>query len=185
MKDQFPRLETERLILRKPRLSDAEDVYEYMRHGTVQTYIPNAPLQYTKENAQSYVENSIESFDPTQKIVWAIQHKQDNKVIGMVNIHNIKPTHRRGVLGYALSPEYQRKGHMTETLKKIIAYAFQKKNFHRLEAETAEENKPSRNLLSSKLSFQQEGQHKDRLDIRGDYHNTVSYALIRTRWDHG
>lgn len=186
--NEFPQLETDRLILREPQLSDADDVYDYMRRGSVQTFIPNIPVEYTRENAKEYLESVKDELNLEEKIVWGITHRSDSKLIGMANIHDINERNKQGSLGYALNPEYQNNGYMTEAVTAIIDYAFtdytfdDNNIFHRVEAEVAAENKPSRSLLTDKLGFTEEGKHRDKINIRGHYHDAYTYGLLREDW---
>ena len=114
------RLETERLILREFRESDAEDVYEYARDPEVG---PNAGWKphESLDESRGVVKNFIQSGE-----VWAIEDKASHKVIGSIGLH--KRT-REGYtfdreLGYALSRAYWGRGLMTEAASAIVDYAF-------------------------------------------------------------
>ena len=114
------RLETERLILREFRESDAEDVYEYARDPEVG---PNAGWKphESLDESRGVVKNFIQSGE-----VWAIEDKASHKVIGSIGLH--KRT-REGYtfdreLGYALSRAYWGRGLMTEAAGRIVQYAF-------------------------------------------------------------
>ena len=114
------RLETERLILREFRESDAEDLYEYARDPEVG---PNAGWKphESLDESRGVVKNFIQSGE-----VWAIEDKASHKVIGSIGLH--KRT-REGYtfdreLGYALSRAYWGRGLMTEAAGRIVQYAF-------------------------------------------------------------
>ena len=114
------RLETERLILREFRESDAEDVYEYARDPEVG---PNAGWKphESLDESRGVVKNFIQSGE-----VWAIEDKASHKVIGSIGLH--KRT-REGYtfdreLGYALSRAFWGRGLMTEAASAIVDYAF-------------------------------------------------------------
>ena len=114
------RLETERLILREFRESDAEDVYEYARDPKVG---PNAGWKphESLDESRGVVKNFIQSGE-----VWAIEDKASHKVIGSIGLHKRE---REGYtfdreLGYALSRAFWGRGIMTEAASAIIDYAF-------------------------------------------------------------
>ena len=114
------RLETERLILREFRESDAEDVYEYARDPEVG---PNAGWKphESLDESRGVVKNFIQSGE-----VWAIEDKATHKVIGSIGLHKRE---REGYtfdreLGYALSRAYWGRGLMTEAASAIVDYAF-------------------------------------------------------------
>ena len=114
------RLETERLILREFRESDAEDVYEYARDPEVG---PNAGWKphESLDESRNVLKYFIESGE-----VWAIEDKATHKVIGSIGLHKRE---REGYtfdreLGYALSRAYWGRGLMTEAASAIVDYAF-------------------------------------------------------------
>ena len=114
------RLETERLILREFRESDAEDVYEYARDPEVG---PNAGWKphESLDESRGVVKNFIQSGE-----VWAIEDKASHKVIGSIGLHKrereCEPFDRE--LGYVLSRDYWGRGLMTEAAGRIVQYAF-------------------------------------------------------------
>ena len=114
------RLETERLILREFRESDAEDLYEYAHDPEVG---PNAGWKphESLDESRGVVKNFIQSGE-----VWAIEDKASHKVIGSIGLHKrereCEPFDRE--LGYVLSRDYWGRGLMTEAAGRIVQYAF-------------------------------------------------------------
>ena len=114
------RLETERLILREFRESDAEDLYEYAHDPEVG---PNAGWKphESLDESRNVLKYFIESGE-----VWAIEDKATHKVVGSIGLHKRE---REGYtfdreLGYALSRAYWGRGLMTEAASAIVDYAF-------------------------------------------------------------
>ena len=71
-------IETERLILRQYKISDADDVVDGLNNLNVSRWLASVPFPYTKEDALNYINNSIDNnlYD------FAIVLKSENKVIG-------------------------------------------------------------------------------------------------------
>ena len=114
------RLETERLILREFRESDAEDLYEYARDpevGPNAGWKPHESLDESRNVLKYFIEGGKD---------WAIEDKATHKVIGTIGLYKCK---REGYksdreLGYALSHAYWGRGIMTEAASAIVDYAF-------------------------------------------------------------
>ena len=114
------RLETERLILREFRESDAEDLYEYARDpevGPNAGWKPHESLDESRDVLKYFIEGGKD---------WAIEDKATHKVIGTIGLYKCK---REGYksdheLGYALSRAYWGRGIMTEAASAIVDYAF-------------------------------------------------------------
>jgi ribosomal-protein-alanine N-acetyltransferase len=178
----FPELGTDRLDLVEPRMSHAQDIAEYMRDGRVQQHLPNIPDPYTEDDAEQYIEQKHEEMSPDNLLFWSLHHREDERVIGLANIHGIDTSNRNGELGYGLNPDYWGKGLMTEALQSIITYGFNAHNLYRIEAKTAERNTNSKNLLE-RLGFTKEGTLRDHMEIRGGRVDNAVYSMLRAEWD--
>lgn len=54
-------IETERLILRQYKISDADDVVDGLNNLNVSRWLASVPFPYTKEDALNYINNSIDN----------------------------------------------------------------------------------------------------------------------------
>ena len=104
----------------------------------------------------------------------------DEALLGGVNLSNV----RRGVaqsvyLGYWIGEPFAHQGFMTETLRTLFPFVFDRLNLHRIEAACLPHNQPSRGLLE-KVGFREEGRARDYLRINGDWQDHVLYALLRS-----
>lgn len=112
-------LESERLILREFELSDLEDFFEYC---SMETVGPKAgwSVHENREHSLKILQGFLEKKD-----VWAIVNKDNNKVIGSVGLHSKFDGEKEFYeIGYVLSTLYEGKGLMTETVQRVIKYAF-------------------------------------------------------------
>ena len=86
------------------------------------------------------------------------------------------------VLGYSIDVEYEGRGLMREALAAAIAYMFDVKELHRIQANHLPENDRSAALLA-RLGFVREGYAKDYLFIAGAWRDHVLNALVNPRFD--
>ena len=118
-------LETERLILRKFKIEDAEDMYnnwasdsEVTKYLSWQTH-PN--IEKSKEIIKSWIEN----YSKNDFYNWAIVLKENNQAIGSIgaakNDDNIEMVH----IGYCISKKYWNKGITSEAFERIIKFFFE------------------------------------------------------------
>ncbi len=84
-------------------------------------------------------------------------------------------------LAYWLAPEYHGQGYGSDGATQLITYAFEDKNFRRIEAAVGSFNEPSIGLLES-LGFQHEGTRREAAWYRGEYHDMQLYGLLRAEW---
>lgn len=138
-------LETERLILRRYRASDLQDLYEYLSDLEVVKFEPYKPMTIdeVKENLTWRIS--------TDEMI-AIESKEEHKMIG--NVYLGKCDFDTLELGFVLNRKYWAKGYAVESCKALIKLAFEN-GIHRIYAECDPKNTESWNLLE-RLGFQRE-----------------------------
>ena len=137
-------METERLILRKFREDDLDDLFAYAKLETVG---PNAGWlpHPDKLHSQRILDNFISNDE-----VWALYHKVDEKVIGSIGLHHTDILNYENVyeLGYVLSTEYAGRGLMTEGVKAVLNHAFNNLNLDKIFCGHFLENSKSEKLIN-------------------------------------
>jgi ribosomal-protein-alanine N-acetyltransferase len=111
-----------------------------------------------------------------------ICRKEDDELLGGIALSNI----RRGVaetasLGYWIGKPHARQGYMSDALRLVLRYSFEKLGLHRIEAACLPTNEASRGLLM-KAGFREEGYAKQYLFIDGAWRDHVLYAILRDEW---
>lgn len=137
--------ETERLILRRYRQDDIEDLFEYLSDQEVVKYEPYQPLtlEEAKENLQWRI--------GTDEMI-AVELKSSHKMIG--NVYMGRRDFEAVEIGYVFNRDYWGHGYASESCKALIEPAFSK-GVHRIYAECDPDNKNSWKLLEA-LGFQRE-----------------------------
>jgi ribosomal-protein-alanine N-acetyltransferase len=167
----FPKIETKSLILRKMSYNDINDLFEMRNDPQMNEYTDTKP-DVTIDETRIYVDKMNKGVDDNKWIIWAIEHKQSNKVIGSISIWNINKEQESGELGYGITPDYQGKGLMKEALFSVVEYGFDVMNLKALEAYTEEQNLNSIKLLES-CRFSE----FDRADDVGCFSNRVYHMI--------
>ncbi|MBD2091646.1 GNAT family N-acetyltransferase [Microcoleus sp. FACHB-1515] len=175
MSDSFPRLETDRLILRAAKLSDAEALYHVYADADVTRYLDLEAIA-SIEQARRIILHRSDRFRSGQAVRWGIALKSSYRLIGSCGF-SLRPGFRAEI-GYELAPAYWRQGIMSEALTAIIGYGWRSTHINRFEAFTMLENTASAQLLL-KLGFQEEGILRDYGFWKGTFHDLRSFALLR------
>ena len=143
------KLETKRLILRAPEVTDAADYLEFCNSEFVLRY--NAMTLKTREKVEKYLTDC-------RNEILVLQHKETGKVIGEINMN--EDSLRYGVdakeLSYMLREDYSRQGYMKEALQAVIEYLFTQEKVECVSARCFAPNEASLALLRS-LGFHQDG----------------------------
>ncbi|WP_067139380.1 GNAT family N-acetyltransferase [Oceanivirga salmonicida] len=118
------KIETDRLILRKFKVSDAKDMFEnYANDEEVTKYITWKPHNNINET-KTLLETWVKNYENGDYFLWAICLKVDNKVIGSIQAGKLNDIFKSTEIGYCLSKKYWNKGIMSEALNAVINYMF-------------------------------------------------------------
>ena len=103
----------------------------------------------------------------------------DDALVGGVTLSNV----RRGVaqsasLGYWVGEPFARQGYMTEGLRAILDFAFDRLALHRIEAACLPGNRASQGLLL-KSGFKEEGYSRQYLRINGRWQDHRLFAVLQ------
>jgi ribosomal-protein-alanine N-acetyltransferase len=175
----FPTLETERLILRKLRLEDAKDLFEYASDPEITKYVTWEPHK-SIEDSINLIKFTHERYEKREGIIWGIVYKENNKVIGTCDISPVTK-HFRAEIAYALSRDYWGKGLMTEAVKEVIRFGFEKMNLNRIQAMCIPENIDSYRVME-KVGMKYEGVIREYIYIKGKFQDLKLYSIVRREY---
>ena len=171
----MPQLETERLILRRMRVGDEQDMYEYARRSEVTRYLlwsPHPDLFYTRD----YLRYLATRYATGSFYDWAIVSKSDQRMIGTCGFVRFDCPHNSAEIGYVLSPDYQGQGYMYEAARRVMQFGFSVLGLHRIEARYMVENASSRQVME-KLGMTFEGVKRSSMLVKGQYRD-IGYCAI-------
>lgn len=145
MEDKTIIAETERLILRRYRKEDLQDLFEYLSDEEVVRYEPYKPM--TIEEARENLEWRIGTEEMT-----AVELKSSGKMIG--NVYLGRRDFEALEIGYVFNRGYWGQGYAAESCETLIDRALSK-GVHRVYAECDPDNERSWKLLEA-LGFRRE-----------------------------
>ncbi|MGK7651801.1 GNAT family N-acetyltransferase [Roseovarius sp. B08] len=176
------RIETERLTLRQPVLTDFRD-WSSLRESSADFLTPWEPQwaadHLSRKGFANRVYWSQRSISSGSAVPLFLFRRDDDRLVGAITLDNIRrgPA-QSGTLGYWTGQPYARMGYMREALQAVSHYAFERLDLSRLEAACLPENAPSRRLLES-CGFKYEGVAQSYLQIAGRWRTHVLYAALR------
>jgi len=177
---RFPIVETERLVLRKLNLEDANDYFEFASNPLVTTYTWWDYHQSLEESVK-YIKQVNEKYNTREAFHWGIVDKETNKIIGRTGYVSIDRFHERVEIGFALSCDYWNQGIITEATKPLIKYGFEVLELNRIEARCNTENLGSEKVMI-KLGMQFEGILRQQLKVKGKYTDQKMYAILKKEY---
>jgi ribosomal-protein-alanine N-acetyltransferase len=148
-------IETERLVLRQPRASDAQPIFDgWTQDPDVTRYLtwrPHARLTDTER----FVDRAVDAWQGHTRAVYAIARKsEDDAPIGLVEarLHSAFAAE----IGYVLRRADWGKGYMTEAARALVETLFADPAIWRVSAYCDVENTASAHVLE-KIGMQREG----------------------------
>lgn len=180
---KFRDIETDRLILRKFRESDAEAFFNYRPDPRVALYQGEGWDDYKFEQAIEFVKEQSNS-QPGIPDTWfqiAIELKGTGALIGDCAIHTLPQDINQVEIGFTLNPVYQGKGFAAEAVRCLLDYIFNTIDRHRAIAVVDVRNTSSIKLLE-KVGMRREGHFIKNAWYRGEYTDEYLYALLKEEW---
>jgi len=144
-------IETERLILRKWRIDDAEDVFCYCSDETI-VPAPHINVNQTKNELEKW----IKDYEKMDTYEWGIELKTIKKIIGVIFV--VKKDDKNEVcrIAYTLSKIYWNNGYATEALYHVLRYLLNDVGYNRVEGGHFVDN-PASGRVQEKAGMKYEG----------------------------
>lgn len=175
---RLPPLETERLLLRALTMRDAQDMFAYSKDPDVAQYV----LWDAHENigqTRSYLRFILRQYRNGEPTSYGIVLKETGKVIGTIGFMWLNQESRSAEIGYSLAREYWNQGLMTEALKALIDFSFNRLRLNRLEAQHDTRN-PASGKVMLHCGMKKEGTLRQRIYNKGRYIDVDMYAIVAT-----
>jgi len=170
-------LETERLIIRRFRPTDWEDLHDYLSDERVVKFEPYNC--FTEEESKKSAK-----FRSHSSMFLAVVLKKNNKVIGNLYYNQVDPKYfMTWEMGFVFNSNYWGKGYAFEASKELQKYIFNELEAHRIIANCNIKNENSWKLLE-RLNMRREGHFKKvaffKLDSEKNpiWHDSYLYAIL-------
>lgn len=185
MKDQKPHsavLETKRLILKKPELSDLDNLTALRTDPDVMKYIGTGTIQ-TKEQVQEFITNAAPYYEKHGLAFYSVFEKATSEFVGQAGLLHLSFNVNQPEieLAYRLHKKYWTKGYASELAKALIDWGFKHLSVDRLVAVVHPENEKSRRVLEKsgmhyvgKINYQNNELPKYEIDK-----NNIDYDKIK------
>jgi [ribosomal protein S5]-alanine N-acetyltransferase len=172
------RIETKRLVIRVPHLSDAQSIFDgYARDSDVTRYLVWRPHTDVHET-ERFLAECIEAWEQCARFPWVITLKDDGELIGMVEI---RVNSFKADVGYVIARRWWGKGLATEALRPIVEWAMAQPNIYRVWALCDVANVASARVLE-KAGMKREGLLRRNMlhpNASSEPRDSCCYAVIK------
>jgi len=175
------RLETRRLILRRPELSDAASITMLIGNWDVVKMLGRVPYPYPDNAAVEWVTRTHRSTALGQQYAFGICEKAKplEGVVGVVGL--TRDDDGTWEIGYWLGEPFWGQGYMGEATPEVIRFAFEVLGLERIEAGHFVGNPGSARVLL-RSGFEYVGEERRWSEARGHDVDCLKLELTRAKW---
>lgn len=152
-------LESERLLLRPYRLSDAPalvKVFDDNRERLQEDFPSRANTIHIEPEAESFIWHVMQLWDMRESFYFCIWEKQSRLYVGEIFFTEIVWKIPKAHIGYYVVKEWEGKGLMTEAMKLVLPFAFETLKMRKLQIRCAVDNLRSQRV-AERCGFKIEG----------------------------
>jgi len=175
-------LETERLILRRFVVEDAQAMYDNWASDPEVTRFLTWPPHGSAQLTKQLLEDWVKQYENKAYYNWVIELKETGDVIGNISVVKLNEAVESGDMGYCMSRAFWGRGIMPEALKAVIKYLFEEVGLNRIAA-CHDVNNPKSGRVMDKAGMKLEGiwrlAGKNNLGICDE----VWHAIIREEYE--
>jgi RimJ/RimL family protein N-acetyltransferase len=159
-------IETERLLIRKPRLADADDLAGAYADPETVRYIGDGSTP-TREQVEEGIHQWLERWESWGMSLCSLERREDGRVVGRAGFLRWDPeTWEVGgtetELGWLLAREHWGQGYATEAARALRDWAFEERGLSRLISLIQHEN-----LRSIRVAERLEARYERDVEVRG------------------
>lgn len=174
-------MHTARLHLRKPRHDDLEAFLAYRNDPLNLRLQPIAPMLPDDASRFLAAQSTLDSLADECWIMFAIERRQDARMVGEVGIYIEAASKRAGDIGWSLHHDHCGQGYATEAAQRLVEYAFVERGLLRVTASMSAHNSSSARLCQ-RLGMRLESTTPDAQCVAGEWHDVHHYVLTNRDW---
>lgn len=174
------RIETDRLILRRYVIEDADAMYKNWASDSEVTKFLTWQPHSSVEVSRGIIENWLKEYSDEKYYQWAIVLKANgNEPIGDISVVHMKEDISMVHIGYCLGRAWWRRGIMSEALKAVMDFMFDTVEVNRVESRHDPMN-PNSGKVMQKCGMKYEGTLRSADRNNQGICDACYYALLRS-----
>ena len=174
------RIETDRLILRRYVIEDADAMYKNWASDSEVTKFLTWQPHSSVEVSRGIIENWLKEYSDEKSYQWAIVLKDNgNEPIGDISVVHMKEDISMVHIGYCLGRAWWRRGIMSEALKAVTDFMFDTVEVNRVESRHDPMN-PNSGKVMQKCGMKYEGTLRSADRNNQGICDACYYALLRS-----
>lgn len=176
------RLETERLILRQFKIEDYVEMYNNWACEDAVTKFLTWQTHTNQDVTKSVLADWIPKYENKDFYNWAIELKEENRLIGNISVVSLREETLSAILGYCMGSKWWGKEIMPEAGKAVLKYLFEEVGFNRIAA-NHDKNNPNSGRVMQKIGMTYEGTLRSAGFCNQGIIDDVRYSILKSEWD--
>ena len=173
-------IETDRLILRRFAMEDAEAMFRRWASDDEVTKHLTWPTHSSLEISKMVLTDWTSHYPEPDFYNWAIVLKENGpEPIGNISVVGIDNKVDAATMGYCMSRAHWRKGIMAEALTAVIDFFFDEVGFNRIDADHAVDN-PASGRVMEKSGMRYEGTHRQAVRTNCGIVDIKKWAILKS-----
>jgi len=169
-------LQGNRITLRALEPEDLEFLFETENNESFWE-VSHTQTPFSKFLLKQYLENAHLDIFEAKQLRLIIQENLNQKAVGMIDLFDFNPQHKRAGIGILIHEKYQKNGFASEAIELLIKYCFTHLNLHQLYANITSDNSKSIALFQ-KHQFKKIGVKKDWNFSNGKFKDEILFQII-------
>lgn len=174
-------LRTERLVLRRARLEDADDLFSYYGREDVAAYLLTPPLARDEVEAEIRRRLGLTSDSDQAPAGLGLLMEHHGRVVGDVVLIFKPPHYSAAEIGWVVHPDAAGQGLATEAARAMLGLGFGHYGFHRIHADLDARNQASVRMCE-RLGMRHEAHMLRDYWSKGEWTDSHRYALLATEY---
>ncbi|PQB06380.1 GNAT family N-acetyltransferase [Polaribacter filamentus] len=170
-------LSGQQINLRALEPEDLEFLYQIENNESFWE-VSHTQTPFSKYVLKQYLENAHLDIYESKQLRLLIEEKSTKKQLGMIDLFDFNPQHKRAGVGILIHPDFQKNGFASEALSLLISYSFSHLQLNQLFANITLDNDKSLALFK-KQNFVKIGIKKDWILSEGKFKDEVLFQLIK------
>lgn len=170
-------LETDRLILRKLSIEDAEKMYNNWATDNETCKFLSWDVHKNIEETREVINKWISKYEKGS-YNWVVELKDNHELIGSICDNGFSIKNQTIDIAYCYGSKYWGKGYATEALRKVIEYLLLEEKFYLVSANHRSSN-PASGRVMEKAAMKKEAILRDRRydDKTNERYNMIIYSI--------
>lgn len=175
------KIETERLILRRFKYTDDDNMMKYWVSDPKIQSLYSEPVYSTKQEVKELLDKYINSYEKDNYYRWAVILKETDECIGQIAYFLVDNKNHFAEIEYCIGSLFQNKGLATEATKAVIEFGFHRINLHKIQICHKSINIPSRKVIE-KCGLVYEGTLRHFFYHDGVYVDRLYYSILKDEY---